>query len=57
MAKKVNIDKLKWKDTGGHHHESVFTKFFQSYYLPKKFNIDKRKLPTFAESEYNVLGG
>ena len=23
----------------------------------RDFNIDKRKLPTFAESEYNVLGG
>lgn len=25
------------------HGESRFTKFFQNYYLPKKFNIDKRK--------------
>lgn len=29
---------------GGHHHESYYTHFFQSYYLPKRFNIDKRKL-------------
>ena len=43
MAKKVNIEKLNWTDTGGHHHESIFTKFFQSYYLNTKFNIDKRK--------------
>ena len=28
---------------GGHHHESYYTHFFQSYYLPHKFNIDKRK--------------
>ena len=27
---------------GGHHHESVLTKFIVSYYLPKKFNIDRR---------------
>jgi len=27
---------------GGKHYESIFTKFVQSYYLPKKFNIDKR---------------
>ena len=26
------------------HGESVFTKFYQGYILPKKFNIDKRKL-------------
>ena len=32
-----------WKYYGGKHHESVFTKFFQAYYLPHKFNIDKRK--------------
>ncbi len=43
MAKKSNKDELSWIDPGGHHHESIFTKFFQSYYLPEKFNIDKRK--------------
>jgi N-acetyl sugar amidotransferase len=32
-----------WADYGGHHHESHYTRFFQSYMLPKKFNIDKRK--------------
>lgn len=34
---------LDWQYYGGHHHENLFTKFFQSYYLPKKFGIDKRK--------------
>lgn len=34
---------LNWEYYGGHHHENVFTHFIQSYYLPKKFNIDKRK--------------
>lgn len=38
LKKEVN-----WEYYGGHHHENTFTKFFQSYYLPKKFNIDKRK--------------
>jgi N-acetyl sugar amidotransferase len=33
---------LGWQDYGGHHHESVYTKFYQSYLLPRKFNIDKR---------------
>ena len=36
-------DKLNWEYYGGHHHENHYTKFFQSYYLPQKFNIDKRK--------------
>jgi len=40
---------LDWQYYGGHHHESYYTHFFQSYYLPKKFNIDKRKI------EYSAL--
>ena len=36
-------NELKWEYYGGHHHENHYTKFFQSYYLPTKFNIDKRK--------------
>jgi N-acetyl sugar amidotransferase len=34
---------LGWEYYGGHHHENLYTKFFQSYYLPVKFRIDKRK--------------
>jgi N-acetyl sugar amidotransferase len=34
---------LDWKDYGGKHYESVFTRFYQGYYLPVKFNIDKRR--------------
>ena len=26
------------------HYESVFTRFYQGYILPEKFNVDKRKL-------------
>ena len=32
-----------WQDYGGKHHESVYTRFFQSYILPRKFGIDKRR--------------
>lgn len=32
-----------WEDYGGKHHEAVSTRFFQCYYLPTKFSIDKRK--------------
>ena len=39
---------MDWKYYGGHHHESVYTNFFQSYLLPKKFNIDKRKTENSA---------
>jgi N-acetyl sugar amidotransferase len=34
---------LGWVYYGGKHYESVYTRFFQSYVLPRKFNIDKRR--------------
>ena len=42
-------DKLRWQDYGGHHQENKFTHFIQSYYLPVKFNIDKRKTELSAQ--------
>lgn len=33
-----------WRYYGGKHYESVFTKFYQAYILPRKFGIDKRKV-------------
>lgn len=42
-AKTEIIQELKWRDYGGKHYESIFTRFFQAYILPKKFNIDKRR--------------
>jgi N-acetyl sugar amidotransferase len=32
-----------WRDYGRKHGESTFTRFFQEYYLPQKFGIDKRR--------------
>lgn len=34
---------LGWHNYGGKHHESIYTRFFQSYILPRKFGIDKRR--------------
>ena len=34
--------KLNWKDYGGKHYESIWTRFYQGYILPVKFGIDKR---------------
>lgn len=42
-AKRILIEECGWKDYGGKHHESRFTKFIQSYYLLKKFDLDYRK--------------
>ena len=32
-----------WKPYANKHGESVFTRFYQDYYLPQKFGFDKRK--------------
>lgn len=40
---------LNWRDYGGKHFESIFTRFYQAYILPTKFHIDKRKF------HYSVL--
>lgn len=42
-AMKIIQDELGWKYYGGKHYESIYTRFYQAYILPKKFNIDKRK--------------
>lgn len=42
VAKEIIISQLNWKDYGGKHYESVFTKFYQAYILPVKFGVDKR---------------
>jgi N-acetyl sugar amidotransferase len=34
---------LGWRDYGGKHYESIFTRFYQGYILLTKFGIDKRK--------------
>jgi N-acetyl sugar amidotransferase len=33
-----------WREYGGKHHESVFTKFYQGAILPTKFGVDKRRV-------------
>ncbi len=41
-AKEIISTALDWRDYGGKHHESVFTRFYQGYILPTKFGVDKR---------------
>lgn len=41
--KKLLAAEIDWKDYGGKHYESTWTKFFQAYILPTKFGVDKRK--------------
>jgi N-acetyl sugar amidotransferase len=42
-AKRQLVAEYGWRDYGGKHHESVFTRFFQGVILPQKFGIDKRR--------------
>ena len=48
-------DEFAWESYGGKHHESVFTKFYQNYILPKKFNVDKRKVHLSALVRTNQI--
>lgn len=41
---KVLLEKeLGWRDYGGKHYESIYTKYYQYYILPVKFGYDKRR--------------
>ena len=42
-AKSLILSELAWRDYGGKHYESIFTRFYQGYILPNKFHVDKRK--------------
>lgn len=41
------LEAIGWRSYGRKHGESIFTKFFQDYYLPNKFGYDKRR-PHFS---------
>ncbi len=55
--KKVAIEFLTkefgWEYYGGHHYENLFTKFAIAYWMPTKFDIDKRRITLSAQ----VLSG
>lgn len=52
-AQEFLINEFDWKYYGGHHHENIFTRFVIAYWLPRKFNIDKRIITLSAQ----VLSG
>ncbi len=43
QAMKLLADRFGWQEYPQKHFESRFTKFYEGYWQPKKFNIDKRK--------------
>lgn len=52
-AQEFLMKKYDWEYYGGHHHENIFTKFAISYWMTKKFKIDKRIITFSAQ----VLSG
>lgn len=44
QAKELLVNELGWRSYGAKHHESLYTKWHQAIYLPKKFGFDKRRL-------------
>ena len=37
-------NELGWRSYGAKHYESIYTRFFQGYILPRKFGFDKKRL-------------
>lgn len=42
-ARRVLENEIGWKYYGGKHYESIYTRFYQGYLLPRKFGFDKRR--------------
>ncbi len=42
-AMNVLESELGWQYYGGKHYESIYTRFYQGYILPRKFGFDKRR--------------
>jgi len=44
-AEAVSVIKreLDWQEYGAKHHESIYTRFHQTWLLPRKFGVDKRR--------------
>jgi N-acetyl sugar amidotransferase len=43
-AEETIVRELGYRPYAAKHHESIYTRFFQSYILPRKFGFDKRRL-------------
>lgn len=43
-AKRFLQENYGWRDYGGKHYESFYTRFYQTYILPVKFGYDKRRM-------------
>ena len=48
-AAKTLEKELGWQNYGGHHFESIYTRFFQRYISPVKFGVDRRNVALSAQ--------
>jgi hypothetical protein len=44
IAENILKEKFGWEKYKNKHYENIFTRFYEGYYLPKKFGFDKRKV-------------
>lgn len=42
-AEKILMDKFGWEPFQHKHHESRFTRFYEDFWLPRKFGFEKRR--------------
>ena len=54
-AQELLTEKYQWEYYGGHHHENIFSRFAFAYWLPTKFNIDKRIITLSAQVVSNEI--
>jgi N-acetyl sugar amidotransferase len=48
-AAKILEKELGWRNYAGHHFESIYTRFYQGYISPVKFNVDRRIVSLSAQ--------
>lgn len=54
-AKKILSKAMGWVDYGGHHHESIYSRFYISWLAPVKFKMDRRKVNLSAKIRLNKI--
>ena len=54
-AKNLLNSEFNWQDYGGKHYESIITRFYQSYILPVRCGIDKRRAHYSSEILHGKL--
>lgn len=54
-TKQFLADELGWQWYGGHHLENRFTAFYHTYFMPKRWDVDTRRLELSAFARTGVM--